>query len=331
MVPPPVDFALLGQMAALGDFDALTPVVTNGQQNTFESNTFSILELAKVPLGATVTGGGGSGKILSVPVLLASFAIDPPLQPTTSGSPAPRTAGAGITATCVLDDAPHQIYVAGNFKQIPTSASIVNNSASANTSIPVNMVPSSGLNYVGMYDSRLKRFLPMENGLDGPVQDLLCDSVTKQVYVVGQFMGPLQLESRSEIGSSNSSGYQTLSSFGGGVAVWKRNPDATIESTPSTSSSSETTRASGSWAALPFKGVNGIVTSVAKAQDGTFYFGGQFDTTTDGEAYSAPDTQPVNLDIAKVTHHAFYSRIQLCWDLYLMHQPNACCLPLACL
>ncbi|KAH7043046.1 hypothetical protein BKA57DRAFT_119686 [Linnemannia elongata] len=301
MVPPPVDFALLGQMAALGDFDALTPVVTNGQQNTFESNTFSILELAKVPSGATVTGGGGgSGKILSVPVLLASFAIDPPLQPTTSGSPAPRTAGAGITATCVLDDAPHQIYVAGNFKQIPTSASIVNNSANANTSIPVNTVPSSGLNYVGMYDSRLKRFMPMENGLDGPVQDLLCDPVTKQVYVVGQFMGPLQLESRSKIGSSNSSGYQTLSSFGGGVAVWKRNPDATIESTPSTSSSSETTRASGSWAALPFKGVNGIVTSVAKAQDGTFYFGGQFDTTTDGEAYSAPDTQPVNLDIAKV-------------------------------
>ncbi|KAG0047934.1 hypothetical protein BGZ83_007103 [Gryganskiella cystojenkinii] len=55
-------------------------------------------------------------------------------------------------------------------------------------------------------------------------------------------------------------------------------------------------RATGSWEALPFKGVNGIVTSVAKAQDGTYYFGGQFDTTTDGEAYSAPDTQPVNLD-----------------------------------
>lgn len=154
-----------------------------------------------------------------------------------------------------------------------------------------------------MYDSRLKRFLPMENGLNGPVQDLLCDSVTKQVYVVGQFTGPLQLESRSEIGSSNSSGYQTLSSFGGGVAVWKRSPDATIGGSPSSSTppSSVPTSAPGSWAALPFKGINGIVTSVTKAQDGTFYFGGQFDTTTDGEAYSAPDTQPVNLDVAKVT------------------------------
>ncbi|KAG9063527.1 hypothetical protein KI688_004411 [Linnemannia hyalina] len=301
MVPPPVDFALLGQMAALGDFDALTPVVTTGQQNTFEFNTFSILELAKVPSATATAGGGGAGKILSVPVLLASFAIDPPLQPTTSGSPASRTAGAGITATCVLDDAPHQIYVAGNFKQIPTSASMVNNSANANSSIPVNMVPTSGLNYVGMYDSRLKRLLPMENGLNGPVQDLLCDSVTKQVYVVGQFMGPLQLESRSDIESSNSSGYQTLSSFGGGVAVWKRSPDATIESNPTSSpSSSAITRASGSWEALPFKGVDGIVTSVTRTQDGTVYFGGQFDTTTDGEAYSAPDTQPVNLDIAKV-------------------------------
>ncbi|KAF9142839.1 hypothetical protein BG015_000654 [Linnemannia schmuckeri] len=301
MVPPPVDFALLGQMAVLGDFDALTPVITTGQQNTFESNTFSILELTKVP-SATATGGRGTGKILSVPVLLGSFAIDPPLQPPTPGSPVSRTATAGITATCVLDDAPHQIYIAGNFKQIPTTITMINNSTNSNSPIPANTFPSSGLNYVGMYDSRLKRFLPMENGLDGPVQDLLCDSITKQVYVVGQFMGPLQLESLSEIGSSNSSGYQILSSFGGGAAVWKRRSDVPIESDSSSSmeSSSVATRASGNWAALPFKGVNGIVTSVTKAQDGTFYFGGQFDTTTDGEAYSAPDTQPVNLDIAKV-------------------------------
>ncbi|KAF8936827.1 hypothetical protein BGZ47_009311 [Haplosporangium gracile] len=303
MMPPPVDFALLGQMAVLGDFDALTPVITTGQQNTFESNTFSILELAKVPsVTAIATGGKETKKILSVPVLLASFVIDPPLQPTTPGSPVSGTASTGIAATCVLDDAPHQIYIAGNFKQVLTTTPMINDSTNSNSSIPSNTFPSSGLNYVGMYDSRLKRFLPMENGLDGPVQDLLCDSVTKQVYVVGQFMGPLQLESLSEIGSSNSSGYQTLSSFGGGVAVWKRTPDVTIESdsSSSTASSSMTTRASGGWAALPFKGVNGIVTSVARTQDGTFYFGGQFDTTTDGEAYNAPDTQPVNLDSAKV-------------------------------
>lgn len=302
MVPPPIDFSLLGQMAVLGDFDALTPVITTAQQNTFESNTFSILELTKVLSASAATGE--SGKILSVPVLLASFAIDPPppLQPIVPGSPAPRSLGAGITATCVLDDAPHQIYIAGNFKQIPTSAHNPNNPSNINSSIPLNKVPSSGLNYVGMYDSRLKRFLPMENGLDGPVQDLLCDSVTKQVYVVGKFLGPLQLESFSEIaGSSDSSGYQTLSSFGGGIAVWKRTADVSIDNNPSTASSM-TTRAPGSWAALPFKGVNGIVTTVTKAQDGTFYFGGQFDTTTDGEAYSAPDTQPVNLDIAKVPY-----------------------------
>ncbi|KAG0375134.1 hypothetical protein BGX24_009499, partial [Mortierella sp. AD032] len=306
MVPPPVDFSLLGQMAVLGDFDALTPVVTTGQQNNFESNTFSILELAKVSSSSSTargTGAGDNGKILSVPVLLASFEIDPPVF-SASGTLVSR--GVGITATCVLDDAPHQIYIAGNFKQIPTSASILNNSTTTNSSIPVNTIPSSGLNYVGMYDSSLKRFLPMDNGLDGPVQELLCDSVSQQVYVVGQFMGPLKLESLSEVGSSNSSGYQTLSSFGGGVAVWKRTPDSTIEINHSVSSSQAgkmtvtTTGASGSWVALPFKGVDGIVTSVTKAQDGTFYFGGQFDTTTDGEAYSAPDTQPVNLDISKV-------------------------------
>ncbi|KAF9124153.1 hypothetical protein BGW39_008409 [Mortierella sp. 14UC] len=302
MVPPPVDFSLLGQMAFLGDFDALTPVVTTGQQNTFESNTFSIFELARVSSAATAagTGPGEAGKILSVPVLLASFAIDPPLI---SGNGAPISRGAGITATCVLEDAPHQVYIAGNFKQIHASTSILDTSTTANSSIPVSTISGSGINYVGMYDSRLKRFLPMGNGLDGPVQDLLCDSVTGQVYVVGQFMGPLQVELLSEIGSSNSSGYQTLSSFGGGVAVWKRTPDSTIEINPSASSAeaaAATTKASGSWVALPFKGVNGIVTGVTKAQDGTFYFGGQFDTTTDGGAYSAPDTQPVNLDISKV-------------------------------
>ncbi|KAF9903057.1 hypothetical protein EC991_004270, partial [Linnemannia zychae] len=289
-------------MAVLGDFDALTPVVTTGQQNAFESNTFSILELARISsaLMAPGAGPGEAGKILSVPVLLASFTVDPPII---SANGTAISVGVGITATCVLDDAPHQVYIAGNFKQIPTSASILSNSTATNSSIPVSTIPSSGLNYVGMYDSRLKRFLPMENGLDGPVQDLLCDSVTKQVYVVGQFKGPLQLESLSEVENSNSSGYQSLSSFGGGVAMWKRTPDSTIEINPSASSvetAATTTKASGSWVGLPFKGVNGIVTSVAKAQDGTFYFGGQFDTTTDGEAYSAPDTQPVNLDISKV-------------------------------
>ncbi|KAF9926461.1 hypothetical protein FBU30_003961 [Linnemannia zychae] len=291
-------------MAVLGDFDALTPVVMTGQQNSFEGNTFSILELAKVP-SVSENNSTGQKKPLSVPVLLASFVVDPPAI-SANGSIFPRNVG--ITSTCVLDDAPHQIYIAGNFKQIPAFATFTSNSATAandSSSIPfINNAPSSGLNYIGMYDSRQKRFMPMDNGLDGPVQDLFCDSVTKQVYVVGQFMGPVQFESLSEVGSSDSSGYQTLSAFGGGVAIWKRISDSTVEMSPPTAKTPETAagtvRASGIWTALPFKGVNGIVTSVTKTQDGTFYFGGQFDTTTDGEASSAPDSQPVNLETSKV-------------------------------
>ncbi|KAF9191222.1 hypothetical protein BGZ50_009568 [Haplosporangium sp. Z 11] len=287
MVPPPVDFDLLGQMAVLGEFDALTPVVTQGQQNTFESNTFSIMELVKVP---TATGDPkNQGKVLSVPVLLASFGLDS--SASTSAS-ATTSSSYGISATCVLENAPHQIYIGGHFKQIPNAAA-ANERNGTSTSYSVR----TGLNYIGLYDSKMKRFLAMENGLDGPVHDLLCDSSTDQVYVVGQFRAPLQDDGaphdrNKNIG--NNSEYSSLGSFGGGVAVWKRILEADVQSAGENN-------ASGQWTSVPFKGVNGIVTSVAKGEDGTFYFGGQFDTTTDGEAFSAPDTQPVNMNDVKIT------------------------------
>ncbi|KAG0212589.1 hypothetical protein BGX28_006025 [Mortierella sp. GBA30] len=276
--------------------------MTSGQQNTFESNTFSILELSKI-LSPTVDNASGQQIILSVPVLLASFGIDDPQSQSASIF--------GISATCVLTSAPHQIYVGGNFKQIPSAP--VSTSSNGTTIISNNgstVLTSStdsrmGLNYVGVYDSKLKRFLAMENGLDGPVQNLMCDSSTDQVYVVGQFRAPLQDDLLSGGASiSNESQYQTLGLFGGGVAVWKRSPDSDIGSGGSSENDNQLplpTQASGSWTSVPFKGVNGVVTSVAKTQDGTFYFGGQFDTTTDGEQFSAPDTQPVNLDSVQVT------------------------------
>ncbi|KAF9965590.1 hypothetical protein BGZ70_004506 [Mortierella alpina] len=306
MTPPPVDLSILGQMAVLGDFDAITPVMMSGQQNTFESNTFSILELSKV-----VTGSAGSEpnhqKILSVPVLLASFGID--------ADESGRAPAYGISATCVLESAPHQIYIGGYFRQTPSSWKFAANQSNgtfapdkASTTSTSNSV-RKGLNYVGLYDSKLKRFLAMENGLDGPVENLMCDSSTNQVFVVGQFRAPLQDETFSDsnkAGGGNSNRYQALGSFGGGVAVWKRAPGTDSGAGGSSGKSSYNnqlhppTQASGSWAPLPFKGVNKIVTSVAKTQDGTYYFGGQFDTTTDGEEFSAPDTQLVNLASAQV-------------------------------
>ncbi|KAF9169506.1 hypothetical protein BGX20_010239, partial [Mortierella sp. AD010] len=278
-------------MAVLGDFDALTPIVTSGQQNTFDSNTFSILELTKVPLrqDAGVSHNRNSSNqeddvILSTPVLLASFSID---NSTTGASQSN-----GITATCVLDHAPHQVYIGGYFKQ---SLSVIVQSINGS-----NTDATTGINYIGLYDSKLKRFLSMGNGLDGPVEALVCDSSTDQVYVVGKFRAPLQ-EMLSDGNSSNNSRYQTQGSFGGGVAVWKPSSQQDTNSNPSTDTNGVATQAAGTWIPLPFKGLNGVVTSVAKASDGTVYFGGQFDTTADGESFSAPDAQLVNMDNVVVT------------------------------
>ncbi|KAG0239568.1 hypothetical protein BGX31_002640 [Mortierella sp. GBA43] len=286
MTPPPVDFGMLGPMAVLGDFDALTPVVTMEQHNTFESNIFSILELVKVPSSKSTRNYSNRGNssdddgTLWAPVLLASFPVD-------------QTASLGsgkIAASCVLNSAPHQVYIGGSFRQSFTPK--------GNTSTSTTGIPSSGLNFIGLYDSTLKAFLPMGKGLDGPVRGLLCDSDTNQVYVVGEFRAPLRTGQTSDATDGNSNQYQTLGSFGGGMAIWKSHRDQL-----STQSSSETVAmtAPGSWEPLPFKGVDGVITSVAKMQDGTIYFGGNFDTTADGVSFNAPDIQPVNLDKALVS------------------------------
>ncbi|KAG0340655.1 hypothetical protein BG000_011433 [Podila horticola] len=176
-----------------------------------------------------------------------------------------------------------------------TSSSTPSSSSSSTPS----SAASAGINYIGMYDSQLKRFLALEQGLDGPVQDLVCDDASNQVFVVGGFRAPVPDMSTAtntgdEDGSVTTKEYQTLGVFGGGVAVWKPAAGGT------SCAGGHCHKAQGSWSSLPFKGVNGMVNSVTKAQDGTFWFGGRFDTTTDGEQFSAPDTQPVNMDSVKV-------------------------------
>ncbi|KAG0341088.1 hypothetical protein BG004_006155 [Podila humilis] len=316
-IPPPVDFAALGQMALLGEFDAMTPIITHGQQNTFEGNTFSILELAPVaePSGVVDNGTAGtktinnnmetnchrsSNTILSVPILLASFEIlsSSSLPNATSSSPY------GITSTCVLSQAPHQVYIGGYFTQVPLSSSSFSSTSSPSAAAAQF---NTGINYVGVYDSKLKRFLNMDQGLDGPVHDLFCDSSSNQVYVVGQFRAPEVIIGKTDDISKEESAmkreYQALGAFGGGVAIWRPNhivaPSDCGKESPG--DHCRPVKAQGAWEALPFKGVNGVVHSVAKTQDGTFFFGGQFDTTTDGEEFSAPNTQPVDMSSVKVS------------------------------
>lgn len=152
-----------------------------------------------------------------------------------------------------------------------------------------------------MYDTVIKRFLALDQGLDGPVQDLLCDDSTGQVFVVGEFRAPVpDMTAAAAAGGDEgvtTQEYEALGVFGGGVAVWK---PAGKTTTTTSCSGGHCYKAQGAWAPLPFKGVNGVVNTVAQAQDGTVWFGGRFDTTTDGEQFSAPDTQPVNMDSVKV-------------------------------
>ncbi|KAF9437888.1 hypothetical protein BGZ76_010670 [Entomortierella beljakovae] len=300
MIPPPIDFTTLGQIAVLGDFDAITPIVASGQQNAFYDNMFSILEMIKVPTksGTVNTSQNknasffGEDIVLSAPVLLASLSLD------SSMAHEPLATKSGITATCVFDNAPHQIYIGGYFKQ----ANLVSVSTSGGNNA-TSQTQNTGINYIGMYDSKLKRFLRMGNGLDGPVQDLICDSRSNQVYVVGNFRAPLKEGVEENGNNNNSNSYQNLGSFGGGVAIWKSDPQQASSANNGNNDQQPITptKATGSWGSLPFKGLNGAVTSVAIGADGTVYFGGQFDTTADGESFSAPDTQLVNMEKVMVT------------------------------
>ncbi|KAF8926866.1 hypothetical protein BGZ52_005101, partial [Haplosporangium bisporale] len=74
-----------------------------------------------------------------------------------------------------------------------------------------------------MYDTVLKRFLALDQGLDGPVQDLVCDDSTGQVFVVGGFRAPVpDMTSAAAAGGDEgvtTKEYEALGVFGGGVAV----------------------------------------------------------------------------------------------------------------
>ncbi|KAI9302151.1 hypothetical protein BJ944DRAFT_242639, partial [Cunninghamella echinulata] len=105
----------------------------------------------------------------------------------------------------------------------------------------------------------------LAQGLDGPVHALYCDQTTNQVYAGGEFIAPKQPSPQY----TNAMVY-----YGGHLALWSA--------------------ASQSWSAFPFKGVNGPVYSIQKINQ-QFYFGGQFETTADGQAYHAPASQPINL------------------------------------
>ncbi|KAF1796574.1 cortical protein marker for cell polarity-domain-containing protein [Mucor lusitanicus] len=136
------------------------------------------------------------------------------------------------------------LYIAGNFSTLKGTS--VNNIASIDLA------------------SNSQQIKPLHYGLDGPVYSLYCDAAQNQVYAGGAFIAPVET---SMIKYSDS-----LSQFGGSVAVWKNQQ----------------------WSGLPWKGVNGPVYSIAKTSTSVL-FAGQFTASTDGQPYHAPATQPISL------------------------------------
>ncbi|CAG8497063.1 2397_t:CDS:2 [Ambispora gerdemannii] len=131
-------------------------------------------------------------------------------------------------------------------------------------------IGSTSVNNIARYDSEQQSYSSLLDGLDGPVSSLYCDSNTGSVYVGGFFSAPVNAASHNI----------DIKSFGGSIAVWKDN----------------------TWQALPFKGFNGPVLTIAYNRDNnTFYFGGAFDATANGEYGATSSSQPINLQNAVIS------------------------------
>ncbi|KAG1309311.1 hypothetical protein G6F64_005408 [Rhizopus arrhizus] len=122
-----------------------------------------------------------------------------------------------ITAACALEST---IYLGGQFR-----------------------VVNQTVNYIVQYNIETNQFQPLNQGLDGPVLSLYCDSTDSILYVGGLFTAPLNTNA---------------SLYGGHVAQWYNN----------------------TWLLLPWKGLNGPVYTITKNnKQNTILFGGRFNTT----------------------------------------------------
>ncbi|KAG9300601.1 hypothetical protein G9A89_005201 [Geosiphon pyriformis] len=129
---------------------------------------------------------------------------------------------------------------------------------------------STKINNIARYDPESQTFSPLLEGLDGPVSSLYCDSNNGSVMVGGYFTAPVNA-SKNNLDST---------SFGGSIALWDGK----------------------TWDPLPFKGFNGPVFTISfNRENNTFYFGGIFDATSNGEYGGLNNSQPINLQTSLIT------------------------------
>ncbi|KAI9323395.1 cortical protein marker for cell polarity-domain-containing protein [Dichotomocladium elegans] len=148
------------------------------------------------------------------------------------------SADGDITATCV--DANNNVYLGGSFNQL-------------------NNTP---FNYITRFDPVSSTLFSLGQGLDGPVEALLCDNDV--VYVGGDFVAP--------IGVANT----TFASYTGHAAIWFQSNN--------------------SWGPVPWSGFNGPVYTITRnPATNTILFGGRFDSTGDGVYYNPNSSQAMNM------------------------------------
>ncbi|GAA5795847.1 hypothetical protein HPULCUR_001209 [Helicostylum pulchrum] len=120
-----------------------------------------------------------------------------------------------------------------------------------------NTINQTTFNHIAQFDTATSLLSPLQQGLDGSVRSIYCDS--DQVYVGGDFIAP--------IGANTTE-------YAGHAAIWKQNQ----------------------WSPLPWKGFNGPVYSIIKQlQQQSILFAGQFDSTGDGQFFNQNTSQTINL------------------------------------
>lgn len=188
-----------------------------------------------------------------------------------------------ITAACALEST---IYLGGQFR-----------------------VVNQTVNYIVQYNIETNQFQPLNQGLDGPVLSLYCDSTDSILYVGGLFTAPLNTNA---------------SLYGGHVAQWYNN----------------------TWLPLPWKGLNGPVYTITKNnKQNTILFGGRFNTTlftnnSNLESDNFDTSQTIPMDSPFTVKYnkdqiAFISPLIMIkfhldnfrWKWCLFIQPRECCLP----
>lgn len=145
---------------------------------------------------------------------------------------------------------------------------------------------SVNVSNIAMIDLNTGSVSALAEGLDGPVYTLYCDTKQQRVYAGGNFLAPV---------ASSPQYAESLAYFGGSVAVWQN----------------------GAWIGLPWKGLNGPVNVITQNnKTGSVLFGGQFDTSADGQTNYAPASQPISLSSPAVSADNIFPFSERAFNLF---------------